>query len=189
MTDALSIAFAVLAVLLQVLLVLVLVVALLATFNATARRGLREVRDTLLGGELWAAWVLALVATLGSLYYSEIADFQPCRLCWYQRIAMYPLAVLLLGIALRKDIRNGFLYAIPFPVIGLGISLYHIYIENNPEAESQSCRAGIPCSTKWIEELGYVTLPTLAGTVFASIIVLLLFARSRRPPEHTPTPA
>ena len=189
MTDALSIAFAVLAVLLQVLLVLVLITALLATFSAGARRVLREGRDTLLGGELWAAWALALVATLGSLYYSEIAEFEPCRLCWYQRIAMYPLAVLLLGMALRRDIRNGFLYALPFPVIGLGVSLYHVYIENNPEAESRSCRAGVPCSTKWVEELGYVTLPTLAGTVFAAIIVLLLFARSRRPPERTPTPA
>ena len=150
---------------------------------------LREVRETLLGGELWMAWAVALVATLGSLYYSEIAHFVPCRLCWFQRIAMYPLAILLFGIALRRDYRNSFLYAIAFPVIGLGVSLYHVYIERNPDAESQSCRQGASCATKWIEELGFVTLPTLAGTAFATIIVLLLFARSRRPPERTPTTA
>jgi disulfide bond formation protein DsbB len=188
-TDAISIALAVLAAILQVLLVLTALVAVAALFAAPARTVLREIRETLLGGELWAAWVVALVATLGSLYFSEIADFQPCRLCWFQRIAMYPLAVLLFGIALRKDVRNGFLYAIPFPVVGLGISLYHVYIEHHPEAESASCRAGVPCSTKWIDELGYVTIPVLAGTAFATIIALLLFARSRRPRERTPTTA
>jgi disulfide bond formation protein DsbB len=189
MIDAVSIALAVLAVGLQALLALIVLTALLATVWPPARRVLLEVRETLLGGELWAAWAVALVATLGSLYFSEIADFQPCRLCWFQRIAMYPLAILLLGMALRRDIRNGFWYAIPFPVIGIGISLYHVYIEHHPESESQSCRAGVPCSTKWIEELGYVTIPVLAGTAFATIIVLLLFARSRRPPERTPTTA
>ena len=69
------------------------------------------------------------------------------------------------------------------------MSLYHVYIERNPDAESQSCRQGASCATKWIEELGYVTLPTLAGTAFATIIVLLLFARSRLRPEHSPTTA
>ena len=187
MTDAISIGLAVLAAGLQVLLVLVALTALLATFWSPARTVLREARETLLGGELWAAWVVALVATSGSLYFSEVADFQPCRLCWFQRIAMYPLAVLLLGMAVRRDIRNGFWYAIPFPVIGVGISLYHVYIERNPEAESQACRAGVPCSTKWIEELGYVTIPVLAGTAFLTIIVLLLSARSRQPPGHSPT--
>jgi disulfide bond formation protein DsbB len=102
---------------------------------------------------------------------------------------MYPLAVLLLLIARRRDLRNGFAYAIAFPVVGLGISLYHVYIEHHPESESASCRAGVPCSTKWIEELGYVTIPVLAGTAFATIIVLLAFARSRRPREHSPTTA
>jgi disulfide bond formation protein DsbB len=179
MTEAISIALAVLAAGLQAVLVLLGLTALLATFARPARTVLREVRDTLLGGELWAAWAIALVATLGSLYYSEVADFVPCRLCWFQRIAMYPLAILLLGMALRRDVRNGFWYAIPFPVIGLGVSLYHVYIEHHPEAESQSCRAGVPCSTRWIEELGYVTIPVLAGTAFATIIVLLLFARWR----------
>jgi disulfide bond formation protein DsbB len=187
MTEALSIAFAVLAVGLQVLLALIVLTALLSTFWRPARTLLRETRDTLLGGELWAAWVVALVATLGSLYYSEVADFAPCRLCWFQRIAMYPLAILLPLIAFKRDVRNGFLYAIAFPVIGLLVSLRHIYVEINPESESQACKAGVSCATKWIEELGYVTIPVLAGTAFATIIVLLLFARSRRPPEHSPT--
>jgi disulfide bond formation protein DsbB len=189
MTDAISIALAVLAVGLQGLLALLALVAIAAIRWRPARTVLREVRETLLGGELWAAWAVALVATLGSLYYSEIADFVPCRLCWFQRIAMYPLAILLLGIAIRRDVRNGFWYAIWFPVLGLLVSLRHIYVEIHPESESQACRAGVSCATKWIEELGYVTIPVLAGTAFATIIVLLLFARSRLPRGRTPTTA
>src|SRR3954454_18703320 len=189
MTDAISTGLAVLAILGQIFLALTLLIALAAIFAEPARTLLREIRDTLLGGELWAAWGIALIATLGSLYFSEIADFVPCRLCWFQRIAMYPLAVLLFLIAQRRDLRNGFAYAIAFPAVGLGISLYHVYIEHHPEAESASCRAGIPCSTKWIEKFGYITIPVLAGTAFALIIVLLAFARSRRLPAHSPTTA
>jgi disulfide bond formation protein DsbB len=183
MTDALSTAFAVLAIMLQALIAVVVVVALVSLFSASARRVLLEMRETLLGGELWAAWAVAAVATLGSLYYSEIAHFQPCRLCWFQRIFMYPLALLLLGMAIRSDRRNVLLYALPLPVIGVGFSLYHIYIENNPSAESSACRAGVSCAIKWVEKFGYVTIPVMAGTGFAAIIVLLTFAhwRATRP--------
>jgi disulfide bond formation protein DsbB len=119
------------------------------------------------------------VATLGSLYFSEIADFIPCRLCWFQRIAMYPLAVILLIGALRKDVRGAALYALPFPIAGALVSAYHIYIENHPEAESAGCSIGAPCSTKWIDQFGYVTIPTLAISAFAAIIALLVFALRR----------
>jgi disulfide bond formation protein DsbB len=187
MTDAVAKGLAVLAIMVQVLLAVVVVLALASLVSPRARRALVEVRETLLGGELWAAWAVALTATLGSLYFSEIAHFEPCRLCWFQRIFMYPLAILLLGMAIRRDRRNALLYALPLPVIGLAWSVYHVYIEYHPEAESQSCRRGIPCSTKWIEELGYVTIPVLAGTAFAAIIVLLAMAHSRsRAPAPPP---
>lgn len=180
-TDAVTSALAALAIFGQVLLALLALLALAALVLAPARRLLREARDTLLGGELWAASAIALIATLGSLYFSEIADFVPCRLCWFQRIAMYPLAVLLVVAAWRRDVRGAFLYGIAFPVVGAGIAIYHLYIENNPDAESQGCKiGGAPCSTKWIEEFGYVTIPTLALTAFALIAVLLGMAWSRR---------
>jgi disulfide bond formation protein DsbB len=189
MTDAVSTGLAVLAIIVQVLLAVIVVVALASLVTPRARVVLREARDTLLGGELWAAWAVALVATLGSLYFSEVADFVPCRLCWFQRIFMYPLALLLLAMAIRRDTRNVLLYALPLPVIGIAVSAYHIYIEHHPEAESASCRAGVPCSTKWIEEFGYITIPTLAATAFAAIIVLLAMAHSRAraaPPAAAP---
>jgi disulfide bond formation protein DsbB len=185
MTDAVALIFAVLAVVTQVLVGLLLITALASTAFAPAKRLLAEIRATLLGAELWFAWGFALVATLGSLYFSEIANFEPCRLCWFQRICMYPLAVLLLGMAIRKDIRNGFWYAIAFPVVGIGVGLYHEYITYNPDAESESCKQGVSCTVRWIDELGYITMPTLALTAFAAILALLLLARSRdRADQH-----
>jgi disulfide bond formation protein DsbB len=171
-THAVSAGLAGLAIALQVVVVALLVLALLGLALPAARRPLRSIA----GGELWIAWVVALVATLGSLFFSEIADFIPCRLCWFQRIAMYPLAVVLLIGALRRDIRGAALYALPFPIVGGLVSAYHIYIENHPEAESAGCTIGAPCSTKWIDEFGYVTIPTLAITAFAAILALLVFA-------------
>ena len=167
------------AVVIQALLALIAVLALAALFSTRARRALVEVRDSLLGAELWGAWSLATIATAASLYYSEVADFVPCRLCWFQRIAMYPLVALLLFAAVRRDVRGGALYALPFPIVGMGVAAYHIYIEQNPEAETPGCKAGVPCSFKWIEELGYVTMPVLAITAFAGVLALLLFALSR----------
>ena len=178
-TDAISLGLAAVAVVLQALLAALLLLALAALVWQPARRVLREARELLFGGELWAAWAVALVATLGSLYFSEIADFIPCRLCWFQRIAMYPLAVLLLLAALRKDTRGGAIYAIPLSLAGMGVAIYHIYIEYHPEAETAGCKIGAPCSVKWIEELGYVTIPVLALTAFAAILALSLMALSR----------
>jgi disulfide bond formation protein DsbB len=178
-TDAVAVGLAALAVVVQVALAALLVLALAAAVSGRARGWLRELRATLAGVELWAAWAIAAVATAGSLFFSEYSDFVPCRLCWFQRIAMYPLAALLLIAAIRRDRRGGALYALPFPIAGAAVAIYHVYIEHNPEAESASCKASAPCSLEWIEELGYVTLPVLALTAFAAILSLLLMARAR----------
>jgi disulfide bond formation protein DsbB len=186
-TDTVSAALAGLAIALQALLVALFVLALVGVVIPAARRPLRAIGENIAGGEIWIAWIVALVATLGSLFFSEIADFIPCRLCWFQRIAMYPLAVLLLIGALRRDVRGIALYALPFPILGGLVSIYHIYIENHPEAESAGCTIGAPCSTKWINEFGYITIPTLALTAFAAILTLLIFALRRtgwRAPPH-----
>jgi disulfide bond formation protein DsbB len=185
-THAVSAALAGLAIALQVVIVVLLVLALAGFVVPAARRPLRALGDTIAGGEIWIAWGIALAATLGSLFFSEIADFIPCRLCWFQRIAMYPLAVLLLIGAVRRDVRGVALYALPFPIVGALVSVYHIYIENHPEAESAGCTVGAPCSTKWINEFGYVTIPTLAITAFAAILTLLIFALHRTRMARTP---
>lgn len=147
--------------------------------SPSARAALAEPRALLQRWGLWLAWGVSVVATAGSLWFSEGADFIPCRLCWFQRIFMYPLVVVLLVGAILKD-RRAFWYAIPLPVIGMLISAYHVYIEVNPEAESQGClTSGAPCSTKWIDEFGYMTIPVLAGSAFVLIALLLVASRRR----------
>lgn len=170
---------------LQVCLGLLLLLWLLSLIWNPAKILLGDVQDLLRGKELWVAWGLALIATLGSLYFSEIRHFVPCRLCWFQRIGMYPMTVILLVGALRKDGRAAVQYALAFPIFGAIVSLYHLYIEAHPGAESASCKVGVACSVKWINELGYLTIPMLALTVFVSIFAVLLFAL-QRPAAQSP---
>jgi disulfide bond formation protein DsbB len=118
-------------------------------------------------------------AHAGSLVFSEVSQFIPCRLCWFQRIGMYPLAVLLLIAALRRDVRGGALYGLPLAIFGAVVAIYHIYIEYHPEAETAGCKIGAPCSTKWIDKIGYITIPVLALTAFLAIITLLVAALTR----------
>lgn len=167
------------AVVLQALLAIVLIVAITALWSQGARRLLAEARDSLLGGEVWIAWALALIATAGSLFYSEVSQFIPCRLCWFQRIGMYPLAAILLIAAIRRDARGAAIYGLPLAIFGSIVAIYHIYIEYHPEAETAGCKIGAPCTTKWIDRLGYITIPVLALTVFLAIIALLAMALSR----------
>ncbi|HSL58067.1 MAG TPA: disulfide oxidoreductase [Acidimicrobiales bacterium] len=123
---------------------------------------------------LWGAFAVAATATLGSLYYSEVEGLVPCEYCWYQRIAMYPLAVILGIAAVRGDtsIRR---YAIPVAAIGLAISAYHYQLEWFPD-QSSSCSALVPCNVRYFEQFGFVSLAFMALTGFAAIIALLAVA-------------
>ncbi len=130
-------------------------------------------------GYLVLAWAGSIVGMLGSLYFSEIAHYPPCVLCWYQRIAMYPLVVILAVGIVNRD-RLVYRYALPLSLTGLGIALYHnlLYYNILPEAAAP-CVAGISCTTKFIEWFGFLTIPLLAALGFLGItILLLLFRRS-----------
>lgn len=125
----------------------------------------------------YAAWFIALVAMAGSLFFSEVMDLPPCILCWYQRIAMYPLVVIIaVGIATR-DARWKF-YALPLSLIGLAISIYHnlLYYHLIPESITP-CKEGLSCTTVQIEWLGFITIPFMALTAFILISLLTIFYR------------
>lgn len=125
--------------------------------------------------------VTAIGATAGSLYYSEVADYIPCTYCWYQRIAMYPMAVIVpLAIVLRD--RSVLRYSLALGVIGLAISIYHIQLQLFPEQSSNSCELTSPCTAKWVEAFGFITIPQMAATSFA-IIVLASIIGLRTPLE------
>jgi disulfide bond formation protein DsbB len=137
-----------------------------------ARERLSELLD---GQEIPLAFVVATVATLGSLYLSEVADFVPCRLCWYQRIAMYPLPVLL-GIAWWRRDAGVRRYVLPLAAIGMVISTYHILVERFPSLEGSGvCEVSNPCTIRWVERFGFVTIPTMALAGFACISGLLVY--------------
>lgn len=157
---------------------LLAVVALGAAGVATAGRLLhrpswRPGATTALVG----AFGVAAVATAGSLTLSEGYGFTPCELCWVQRIAMYPLA-LILGIAAARrdlDVRR---YALPLAVGGALVSTWHVLVQRVPSlASSTSCDADAPCSVIWVEALGLLTIPTMAGIGFLAVVALLATAR------------
>ena len=126
---------------------------------------------------LLAAWATALMATLGSLYFSEILLFIPCELCWYQRILMYPLVIMLGIAAVKKDAKIP-IYALPFSIIGIIVSSYHYLIQKVPFFAENSMECGVvPCTGQYINWLGFITIPFLAFIGFISITALLIFIK------------
>ncbi|NMM53061.1 disulfide oxidoreductase [Paenibacillus aquistagni] len=127
---------------------------------------------------IYFAWIVSLVATSGSLYMSEILLWEPCRLCWYQRIFMYPL-VLILGIAAYRNDRSVLRYGLPMAIIGGSISIYHYMVQKVPGmAEAAPCRVGIPCDSDYLDLYGWITIPLLALVAFILITVMLWTART-----------
>jgi len=124
----------------------------------------------------WLAFVVAATATAGSLYFSEVAHFLPCRLCWFQRVAMYPLSVVLLVGAIRRDPGLRW-YVGPIALVGAAVAAYHTLIEWKPELETGACAIfGPSCSDIWFREFGFLTLATMALIGFLTIL-LLMFIR------------
>lgn len=175
MTHTVTVTLAALGIVGQIAVLAILVAAILAAFGV--RGPLEFERNLIWGHELWLAFVVVAVATLGSLFFSDIADFVPCKLCWFQRIFMYPLALIVPLMALARDSRAA-RYLLPLPVLGAGVSVYHIMIEQGWVEQAHTCLISAPggCATKWIDEFGYVTIPILALTGFALAFALLLFA-------------
>lgn len=122
---------------------------------------------------LFTSWLVAVSGTAGSLFFSEVMGYPPCVLCWYQRIALYPLVVVI-AIGLAAHDRRVAVYSLPFAVIGLGIAIYHnlIYYGVVPESLTP-CSEGTPCNATQLELLGFITIPVMALAGFASLVVLL----------------
>ena len=180
MTRDIVYALSVLGVVGQVLIVLGLIVVVLAF--AGVRGPLAWIRNLLWGYELWGAFVVAAIATGGSLFYSQVAHFTPCEFCWLQRICMYPLSIFTLLIALRGDNRAA-RYLLPLPIVGAGVSIYHMLIQYGAITEPKGCFVGVlgGCGVNWISNhpdasFGYLSIPTLALTAFLLLIGFLVLA-------------
>jgi disulfide bond formation protein DsbB len=158
----------------EVMFTLLVAVGLVATIGVLVLAG-DVVKAEFAAMALPLAAIVAVGAMAGSLYFSEVRGFVPCELCWFQRIAMYPLAFALPVAAWRRD-HAVVPYAIGAAVIGAGISIYHYQLQLFPD-QGSTCAADTPCSARWIEVLGFVSIPLLALGSFVLITVLLTVVR------------
>lgn len=129
----------------------------------------------------YIAWFIALIAMVGSLFFSEVMQLPPCLLCWYQRIAMYPLVVIIGAGVIMRDRRMKF-YALPLALAGLAVAVYHnlLYYGILPES-SAPCAQGISCTSEQIVWFGFITIPLLALAAFVTITLCLISCK----PEKT----
>lgn len=127
--------------------------------------------DSLRGLALWLAAFVALGCTLGSLYFSELADFLPCELCWFQRICMYPLTATLFVAAIRRD-RGVWRYVVIPATVGAVIAVYHTQLQAFPEQKT-FCPTTVPCTIRYVWEFGFVSLPFMALAGFVFILVMM----------------
>ena len=127
----------------------------------------------------YAAWLIALLATVGSLFFSEVMQLPPCVLCWYQRITLFPL-VLVIGTGIILRDRRVKYYALPVCLAGLAIAVYHnlLYYGIIPESITP-CREGASCTEVQIEWLGFITIPLMSLAAFAGIALCLLFYKPK----------
>ena len=123
---------------------------------------------------IFLCWLIASTSALGSMFFSEIMDFPPCVLCWYQRVFMFPLAIILLTGLFPYD-KSVIKFSLPLAVGGLCFAIYHslVYAGFIPE-NLQPCSQGVSCSDKYIELFGFITIPMLSLISFSIIVSLLL---------------
>lgn len=128
-------------------------------------------------GILYLAWIVSLTSTLVSLYFSEILKFVPCVLCWWQRIFMYPI-VLILPIGIFIKDKNIWIYVLTLSISGFFVSFYQnlLYFNFLPQIFS-SCTVGVSCTARFIQVLGFLDIPQLSLVAFALITTLMLIYR------------
>ncbi len=137
------------------------------------------IRDTTAWTLIFGAWLVASVSTLGALFFGEVMQLPPCILCWYQRIFMFPLVVIL-PLGLFPFDRNVVRYALPLAVIGFLFAVFHLLLIAGVIPESiKPCTQGVPCSETVIEWFGFVTIPLLSVLAFLTILALLITAHFR----------
>lgn len=170
------------------LLALVALVGAVGLTAATLSPSGRGLRVQLGPVARWMAFAVAGTSMIGSLVFSDHFGLEPCKMCWYQRIAMYSLAIVLLVSAVRRD-RAVRPYAITLAGVGLAISTYHYLLEWFPQLETSACDLRVPCSTFYFREFGFVTLAFMAGCGFLAVLALMLFTVEEDESVGTPEAA
>ena len=166
---------------LAVMILQVLTVGFLAVFFLHKKiPDLQGIANFLSKQGLWIAFVLSLAASAMSLVYSDILGIAACIMCWWQRIALYPLVVILGIAAWKKERVASALSTITLSIIGGGIALYQHFLQIGVTSAAP-CNAipGTDCGARFLFELGYITFPLMAVSIFVALIVLMLFVMKR----------
>jgi disulfide bond formation protein DsbB len=171
--------FAVLSLVADALVVLAIIGFIASRMSASGRERWGNIRDSISPFALQFAWIVAALATLGSLYLSQIAGLIPCEFCWFQRICMYPLSLLLGIAAFRGDVGIAKRYFMPISIVGAGLAVYHYQLEHIA-GEPTVCGAAVPCNSAAFNIFGFISVPFLSLAAFALITTLLLLAREVR---------
>lgn len=175
-TDTVTLFLAILAVVAEVGVVIAAVAWLGRRWSSPLDRFAAAAADNIGPQALGLAFAVATVATAGSLYFSQVAHFIPCKLCWYQRACMYPLVPLLGYGALRRDLRIRPV-SVVLAAIGAAVASYHVLLERFPSLETDVCDPANPCTLIWVKRFGYLTIPAMALSGFLLILTLLALAR------------
>jgi disulfide bond formation protein DsbB len=179
-SEVINTGYAVLALIADALVVLAVLGFLLSRTSPSARERWARFRDGVTPFALQIAWIVAVLATFGSLFLQFYESLDPCLFCWFQRICMYPLSLLLGIAALRGDIQVAKRYFLGLSLVGAGLAIYHYQLEHVPHEVSVCGTAlnDVPCNIAVINIFGFITVPFLSMAAFLLITTLLLLARS-----------
>jgi disulfide bond formation protein DsbB len=175
--------YAVLALVADAAVVLTAIFFIVSRTSPSARERWSRLRDGITPFALQIAWIVAVLATFGSLFLQFFENLNPCEFCWFQRICMYPLSLLLGIAAFRGDVNVAKRYFIGLSIVGLGLAIYHYQLELFPN-QPLVCGTAVPCNIAVIDVFGFISVPFLSMAAFALISTLLLLARGRSDDEQ-----
>ena len=168
--------YAVLSLVADALVVLAVIGFVVSRTSQPGRAQWGRFRDSISPFAVQFAWIVATLATLGSLYLSQIAGLVPCEFCWFQRICMYPLSLLLGIAAFRGDIGVAKRYFMPMSIVGALLAIYHYQLEHIA-GEPTVCGVAVPCNSAAFNIFGFISIPFLSLAAFLLITTMLLLAR------------
>jgi disulfide bond formation protein DsbB len=180
-SEVINTGYAVLALVADAMVLLVLIFFLVSRSSSSARERWGRFRDNITPYALQIAWIVAVLATFGSLFLQYEEGLQPCTFCWFQRICMYPLSLLLGIAAFRGDVQVAKRYFLGLSTVGAVIAIYHYQLEHVPH-EFSVCSllpGETPCNVAVINVFGFISVPFLSMAAFLLITTLILLARGR----------
>jgi disulfide bond formation protein DsbB len=174
-SEVINTGYAVLALVADALVLAAVIAFIYSRTSPSAREWWGRMRDGVTPFALQIAWIVAVLATFGSLFLQFFEGFAPCEFCWFQRICMYPLSLLLGIAAFRGDVQVAKRYFIGLSLVGAGLAIYHYQLERIPQPTV--CGTAVPCDVAVINIFGFISVPFLSMAAFLLISTLLLMAR------------